>query len=116
MTVTKNQKLASWLLRIGLASVYLYAGGSALMDPGAWLGYLPSWTGHFIAPTLALMIFSLFQVALAIWLLSGWMVRYAAILAALAMAGILVLNLSSFIVTFRDIAIVFMALALAVNP
>lgn len=109
-----QSKQAKLLLRLGLAAVYLYAGISGLIDPQAWIGFMPQFVGKILPATTALLLFSIFQIALSIWLLSGWKTRYAAILTALTTAALMVVNLGALIVTFRDIAIIFAALALAV--
>ena len=107
-----SEKLPSLFLRIGLAIVFIYAAVSAFQNPGAWLGFVPPLVTHFISADLFLQVFSVIQLILAMVLLSGKYAKYAAILSALFLAGIVVTNFSAFIVTFRDIALVFMAVAL----
>jgi uncharacterized membrane protein YphA (DoxX/SURF4 family) len=110
----KQQKLAEILLRIGLAATFAYAGFSAIVMPQAWIGFLPAFIGHIVAPSLALELFSVLEVGLAAWLLSGFWTRYAALATAVFTTGIMVVDLGALLVTFRDIAIIFAALALAV--
>jgi len=107
--------LAGWLLRVGLASVLLYAGFSSFMSPGEWAGYLPQFlTSRFTGNGL-LYVFAGYELLLALWLLSGVYIRYAAGLAALTFLGIIGTNLAAFsTVTFRDVPMVFAALALLV--
>jgi uncharacterized membrane protein YphA (DoxX/SURF4 family) len=101
INVKNSNKLASLLLRLGLASVLLYASVASFMSPQDWVGYLPHFlTSHF-SGHLLLHGFSVYEMALAVWLLSGVYLRYASILAAL-----------TFAVTFRDITMVFASLAL----
>jgi uncharacterized membrane protein YphA (DoxX/SURF4 family) len=109
-----SQSITSWLLRIGLAIVFVYAAVSSLTSPNEWLGFLPPFiaTSAF-APTF-LILFSIGELVLSVWLLSGKFVEYAAVLAALAFIGILVAQPSAFSTTFRDVGLAFMALALAV--
>lgn len=110
--IRSNNKLASLLLRIGLASVLLYAAISSFITPSDWVGYLPHiLTAHLSGKNL-LHIFSVYEAALAIWLLSGMYVRYAACLAALTFSGIIATNLALLAITFRDITMVFASLAL----
>lgn len=102
------------LLRIGLAIVFLYAAISSFKNPQDWIGYLPHvLRDNFSAKTL-LHIFSVYEAFLAIWLLSGKYLRYAALLCAATLAGIVVSNYTLFAITFRDIALIFSAVALAV--
>ena len=110
-TINKN-KLASLLLRIGLAFVLLYASISSFKTPSDWIGYLPHFlTSRFPGHTL-LGFFSIYEAALAVWLLSGYCIKYAAALAALTFSGIILTNLSLLPLTFRDITMVFTSLAL----
>lgn len=110
---------AAWsqlLLRIGIAVVFLYAAISAFIDPNEWIGFLPPLiTENFKAETV-LHIFSVIELVLAAWLLSGAYVRWAALFAAAMLSGIVVSNFSIFQISFRDIAIIFAALALAAMP
>ena len=56
--------------------------------------------------------FSAYELALAAWLLSGVYARYAALLYAATLVGITVSNFL-FAISFRDIGLMFAALALA---
>ena len=104
-----------WLLRISIASVFLYAAGAATLHPENWIGFLPAWMSRFAPANLLLPGFSLFEVVLSVWVLSGWKGMYAAVLAAATLFGIIVMNPSLLDITFRDIAIFLAALALAVE-
>jgi hypothetical protein len=107
-------KLASLLLRLGLASVLLYAAVGATLQPSHWLGFLPAAATAHLSADLALKLFAFVQFALAVWLLSNWLVKWAAAIMTAMMIVIIVTNLSSLDVTFRDFAIVFAAAALFV--
>ena len=107
----KNE-IASLLLRIGLASVLLYASISSLITPSDWIGYLPHFLTSRFSGHILLGFFSVYEISLAIWLLSGYFIKYAAALAALTFSGIVLSNLSLLPLTFRDITMIFAALAL----
>lgn len=108
-----KQNLATLLLRSGLALILLYAAIGSLVDPREWIGYFPSFlTDHLPAATL-LKVFSVYELALAAWLLSGVYVRWAALLCAATLGGIVLANFELFAITFRDIALIFAALALS---
>lgn len=109
--ISQNQS-AALLLRVGLAFVFLYAAVASLASPQDWVGYLPNLTRNLLSGTTLLHVISAYEIALVLWLLSGKYVRYAAALCALTLTGIVLSNLSIFIVTFRDIALIFAALAL----
>ena len=105
--------LGPFFLRVGLALVFLYAATASFLNPGAWEAYIPSFVGMIIPISLFLMGFSLYQVGLALWLLSGKYTFYAAVLGAVTLLGIIVPNIGDLDVIFRDVAIFFGAVALA---
>lgn len=110
--IQNNKKLASLLLRMGLASVLLYAAVSSLVTPSDWIGYLPHFlTSRFSGHTL-LFLFSVYELLLAVWLLSKIYIKYAAALAALTFSIIIFANPELLPITFRDATMVFAALAL----
>lgn len=110
---SSNEKLAGWLLRLGLAFVFLYAAISAFRHPYEWVGYLPTFFAKSFAATTVLRAFEVVEILLAIWLLSGRYLRYAGLLAAAMLVGIVVLNPTQLIITFRDVGLALTALALA---
>ncbi len=105
--------LGPFFLRVGLALVFLYAAIASFLNPGAWEAYIPSWIEVVVPISFFLMGFSLYQVGLALWLLSGKYTFYAAVLAAVTLLGIIVPNIGDLDVIFRDVAIFFGAVALA---
>lgn len=117
MAKQKNKKSfnkVSWLLRIGIASTFLYAAYSAFDNPDLWLGFIPEFVTN-AAPVSAKFLldsFSVFQIGLAIWLLSGKYLKYSGLVAAATLGSIVLLNISSLIIVFRDIPIVLAAVAL----
>ena len=102
----------SLLLRLGLATVFLYAAISAFLVPDEWVGYLPQFMRDVVPADILLPMFSILELTLALWLLSGLYVKYAALLAAAILAGIVVFNFELFAISFRDIALIFAAIAL----
>lgn len=109
----QNKSLPLWLLRIGLATMFLYAAISSFLQPNEWLGYLPGFILTMFDGELVLKLFSVVEIALAAWLLSRVYTRYAALLAAVMLLGITVSNFSLLAISFRDIGLAFAALALA---
>lgn len=107
-----NKKIVSWLLRSALALVFLYASVSSFLSPQDWVGYFPSLLRNIVPDAVLLPFFSVYELALAAWLLSGWMTKYAALLAAATLGGIVAANFQLFIITFRDMALILTALAL----
>lgn len=110
----QHSQAVTILLRISIASVFLYAAVGATLQPDNWIGYIPLAVNALIPAKQALLGFSLFQVVLCLWILSGWKAVYAGAVASLTLIAIIVANLSGLDVVFRDIAIFFAALALTV--
>jgi uncharacterized membrane protein YphA (DoxX/SURF4 family) len=102
----------SLILRIALASVFLYAAVSSFASPNDWIGYMPRFMRGIVPDTVLLGGFSVAEIVLSLWLLSGHYVKYAALLAAAMLAGIVVLNPALLAITFRDIGLLIAALAL----
>ena len=107
-----RNNLTPVLLRVGLATVFLYAAISSFISPNDWVGYLPKIARDVVPAGILLSLFSTYQLVLVAWLLSGKYIKYAALLVALTLAGIVVTNFSLFAITFRDVALIFAALAL----
>lgn len=109
---TSKYNLTPLLLRAGLATVFIYASISSLKNPQDWVGYLPQAAKDLVSADVLLKIFSVYELALAAWLLSGKYAKYAGALSALTLSGIVLSNFSLFAITFRDIALIFASLAL----
>lgn len=108
-----HRQAGLWCLRLGLAFVFAYAGISSLQQPLEWVGYLPGFMTQLIDAMVLIKVFAIYELLLAGWLLSARYTRYAALLSAATLAGILAVNSGQLIITFRDVGLVLMALALA---
>jgi hypothetical protein len=111
----QNQKAVLILLRLSIASVFLYAAVAATLQPDNWTGYFPVFATKLLPLNVALLGFSGFQLLLSLWLLSGWKNFWSALLAAITLLGIIGANISDLDVLFRDFAIFFAAVALTVG-
>lgn len=101
------------LLRAGLVVILLYAALGSLLNPREWVSYMPAFMTELIDPDILLKLFSLYQLGLVAWLVSGVYLRQAALVVAATLGGIVLANFDLFMITFRDIALIFAALALA---
>jgi uncharacterized membrane protein YphA (DoxX/SURF4 family) len=110
--VSKNTNIARCLIQIGLAVVFFYAAISQLRSPNDWTAYLPNLLNSSISLITLVKVVAVFELALGTWLLSGKYLKLAGLVCALTLGGILVFNLSQLIITFRDIGLLFMSLAL----
>ncbi len=105
---------SSFFLRVGLAFIFLFASISAFTNPQAWVGYVPSFITNTITQGYFLFFHDIILFSLGLWLLSGKKTFYAAVVSAILLAGMTLANMSSFLVTFRDVGLFFAAIALVV--
>ena len=110
----KNEKLALFLLRLGIASVFLYAAIAATLEPFNWIGYLPQSLRNIFPAEILLRLFSAYQVVISLWLLWGKKIFWASLISIITFIAIIAVNIGSLDIVFRDIAILFAALSLAV--
>ena len=110
----QNEKLAILFLRVGIATVFLYASVAAMLDPNSWIGFFPEFLRNIFPEKLLLYTHSIAELILALWIFSGWKMFYAGLLSAGALLTIIIANITLFDIVFRDIAIFFAALVLAV--
>ena len=106
--------LVSFILRSGLAIVFLYASISATLNPNAWIGFIPQFITKVIPANIFLWIYSSGEFILAAWLLSSKKTFYAAIASVILMLAIIMFNITALDIIFRDIAIMLSSIALAV--
>jgi len=109
-----RERYAQVALRIGVAFAFLYPPFSALSDPDAWIGYFPNFLLDVAVGNEIWLLnsFGVIEVVIALWILSGWNIRIPASIAAFMLVGIVIFNLPSFPVLFRDLSIAAMAVAL----
>jgi len=106
-------KLPAILLRFGLSFVLLYAAVASLVSPANWVGYLPDVIIASGFESSVLIAWSLIEIILAVWILSGWRVRYAATVVGFALLLMVAVNNQQMNVVFRDIGLAFATFALA---
>lgn len=99
------------MLRLGLAAVLLYAGIRILIEPLNWLGFVPQWVEVMMPREVFLKSHGFFEIGLGIGILAGVWLPLLAAIALLDFLSILIFfGIDD--ITFRDIGLVFMALAL----
>jgi uncharacterized membrane protein YphA (DoxX/SURF4 family) len=108
-----NQKIASWLLRLGLAGAFLYVAVASWLDPFSWIGFFPQFLRDLMPAQTLLTLFSVYEIVLGLWLLLGKQLFYAGLLSAATLIGIVVFNLGAMDILFRDVSLSLAALALA---
>ena len=103
---------ASTILRWALAFTFFYAAVASLLHPNDWIGYFPGFLRSAIPSAFLLASFSIYEIVLALWLFWGRRLAWAALLAFVTLAGIVVFNLGILDQVFRDVGLALTALAL----
>lgn len=103
--------LAYFFLRVGLAFVFIYAAIGSWLKPDNWIGYFPALVFQFFPQQLVLQGFSLIEIVLALWILSGKAHRISGALATLLLFGIVITNSAQFDILFRDVGLALSSLA-----
>jgi uncharacterized membrane protein YphA (DoxX/SURF4 family) len=102
-----------FLIRLALAFSFVYAGIGSLQNPDNWIGFVPGFVGEIISVPLFLTIFSVVQIILGLWLLSGKLKIISGLIAAAMLFGITLFNFTSMDIVFRDISLGLVAIAFA---
>lgn len=111
-----NKKVfANFLLRLAIASVFAYAAIASFIAPLNWIGYFPVFLRDIVPQQILLNGFSLYELVLSLWLLSGKKTFYAAVIATITLVGIIIANIGLTDILFRDFAIILAAASLAVS-
>ncbi|HYF10337.1 MAG TPA: hypothetical protein VD967_01900 [Candidatus Paceibacterota bacterium] len=105
----------SLILRLSLAFAFLYPPIAALFDPYSWIGYFPDFTRGILPDLVLLHLFGAVEVAIGIWLLWGKHLFYPSLAATVLLAAIVLFNIGQMDVIFRDLSILGIALALALE-
>ncbi len=110
----ERDRLVQLILRFGVAFAFAYPAVAAWIAPYDWIGYFPIWMKGYVPDAVLLHTFGLTEIIIALWILSGFRILIPSVLASLYLAAIVLLNLQSFDVIFRDISILAAAIALVI--
>ena len=108
----KRKSLVSFLLRVGVSVVFLYAGISSLSNPQDWIGFVPQWISIFVAKETFLFMHGITDLLIGVWLLSNFKSFWAGLIASLGLIAIISVNFTQLEIIFRDVAILFASLAI----
>ncbi len=105
------------IVRMGLGIVFLISGLLILKSDDKWTHMLPEWIAKYQNLSRLLMISTGWgDLALGLWLVSGYFTGTAAVLAAIHLVTVLIASgRKEFHSVYRDIGLLFAALALAVH-
>lgn len=109
-----EKKLVSFFLRTGLAIVFLYAGIAALLNPAVWIGFIPIWVRNIIPGNIFLPMHAVLDIIIGMWMIAGKKLLYVSIIASLSLFLIIIFNTTALDIIFRDIALLFSAVALMI--
>jgi hypothetical protein len=107
---TKEEKV-SLTLRLGLAFVFIYTSISAILNPIAWIGFMPQFLGEM--KETFLIVHDIGLILLGVWLVSNKKVYYASVISAIFLLAVVVFNWGAMDIIYRDIGLFLMAVALA---
>lgn len=107
-----NSSIAVWFLRVGLAFVFAYASVEIFINPTNFIKYTPQFVLNIVPLKPFLYSFSVVEIVLSVWLLTGWKPEYPSIISVVLIVGIVVFNPEYFQILFRNVAIGFAGLAL----
>lgn len=73
-----GKKLAPTILRIGLALVFLWFGTNQIIDPAAWVGYIPDWVVSLSSLSAETVVYlnATFEIFFGVALLLGFFTRF----------------------------------------
>ena len=111
-----RMKLISLLLRIGIATAFLYPPVAAYLNPDGWIWFVPDFVEVFISKELFLTLFGIVELAIGAAILVMPNPLIPALAAAGVLGAIIVLDWNAFDVIFRDIAILLSCIALILLP
>ncbi len=109
----EKKPLISFFLRLAISIPFLYAAIAAFLTPESWIGFLPEWIGLIMPVEIALGAFSVYQIVLSLWLLSGKWLQYSSLLASVTLLGITIFNLGALDIVFRDVGLFLASVSLA---
>lgn len=104
------------ILRMGLATVFLWFGFSQLFDGVNWISWVPEWAPAImhLPPAMIVLFNGVFEVLGGTLLMSGLFVRFVAVLLSVHMAmlvlsiGITPIGVRDFGLTAASVALVFL--------
>ena len=100
-------------LRIRITFSFFYVAVSIFLNPSSWMGFVPRFAEIILPASKLVYGHAILDGFLGIWLLTNRKIFYASVLSAANLFFITVLNLGAMEIVFRDVAIFFMAIALA---
>ncbi|OGG50748.1 hypothetical protein A2763_02380 [Candidatus Kaiserbacteria bacterium RIFCSPHIGHO2_01_FULL_54_36] len=112
MTNVDWNRVAMFVLRLGVAFAFLYPAINAWTNPSDWIGYFPPFTRGIVDDATLLHAFGIVEIVIAVWIIWGKYIFWPCVAATVMLVGIVVFNMNNFVVIFRDLSIAAASLAL----
>ncbi len=118
MADPKELKIVWFLLRFGVAFVFLFASVSAFLNPTPWLSYFPDFIRSMVSDAVLIASWGSGELIIGLWILSGYRIFIPSVAASCLLLGIFMFDFYSINITFRNVSILATALSLAImsNP
>lgn len=108
----EHKSIAMWALRAGLAFAFLYPAVASLITPSDWVGFVPREVREIFGAERFLLFFSFVEILIGVGILFLRRPMIPAVFAIGILSGVLVFNLGSLDLVFRDVSMIGMAAAL----
>ncbi|HVB19758.1 MAG TPA: hypothetical protein VNF51_00505 [Candidatus Paceibacterota bacterium] len=103
------------LLRVAIAFAFLYAAIDSLIEPNLWVTFFPPILLTVIPGNSLLVVWSVVEIVIALWILSGKYIFIPSLFAAASLVAIVFFNIPLMQIVFRDLALACVALFLALQ-
>lgn len=110
----KDKKIyfVSILLRLSLSISFFYAAVSSFLNPTNWAGYIPIFLSTNLDAGIFLIIFSIYELILGLFLIFDCKTFYLSILSSITIFLIILFNINSLDIVFRDLPILIISITL----
>lgn len=113
--LTKNlEEYSIFIIRIGLAVVFLLFGIDKFINPESWFVYVPIFILQFTNLNFFIFLLGILETIIGLFLLIGFLNRLAALIAALFLLSI-IFTIGYNEITVRDIGLLAMAISLIIT-
>ncbi len=107
-----DKRKIEYVLRLGLAFAFIYPAVSAFIEPSNWIGFIPTFIRNLVSADIFLAFYSIAELIIGAGILLSKNPFYYAVSGAIVLGAIVILNIGSFDLVFRDVSIIGMAVAL----
>lgn len=110
----RYQSYAPLLIRVGLGLVFVYFGIDKFLRPEVWEGWIPPFIKASVPSATFLTMSGVIEIVLGTMLIVGLLTRYAALLVAFFLVGVLA-TFGADDITGRDVGLLGAALSLVLT-